>query len=53
VIIVSAKELTAEDVLTLNGHIQRFIAKGTIEPAGLTAAVRQVLGQARTHGEAA
>ncbi|MDQ6883308.1 MAG: response regulator [Candidatus Dormibacteraeota bacterium] len=53
VIIVSAKELTAEDMLTLNGHIQRFIAKGTIEPAGLTAAVRQVLGQAGTQGEAA
>jgi DNA-binding response OmpR family regulator len=53
VIIVSAKELTAEDVLTLNGHIQRFIAKGAIEPAGLTAAVRQVLGQARAQGEAA
>lgn len=53
VIIVSAKELTAEDVLTLNGHIQRFIAKGTIEPAGLTAAVRQVLGQAQPRGEAA
>jgi signal transduction histidine kinase/DNA-binding response OmpR family regulator len=53
VIIVSAKELTAEDVLTLNGHIQRFIAKGTIEPEGLTAAVRQVLGQAQAREEAA
>ncbi|HEY8677442.1 MAG TPA: response regulator [Candidatus Dormibacteraeota bacterium] len=53
VIIVSAKELSAEDVLTLNGHIQRFIAKGTIEPAGLTAAVRQVLGQSKKQGEAA
>ena len=53
VIIVSAKELSAEDALTLNGHIQRFIAKGTIEPAGLTAAVRQVLGQVRAQGEAA
>ncbi len=46
VVIVSAKELTAEDVLTLDGHIQRFIAKGTIEPEGLVAAVRQVIGQA-------
>ncbi|GAC1480525.1 MAG: hypothetical protein PVSMB9_05300 [Candidatus Dormibacteria bacterium] len=53
VIIVSAKELSAEDILTLNGHIQRFIAKGAIEPAGLTAAVRQVLGQSRSQGEAA
>ena len=46
VVIVSAKELTAEDVLTLDGHIQRFIAKGTIEPEGVVAAVRQVIGQA-------
>jgi signal transduction histidine kinase/DNA-binding response OmpR family regulator len=53
VIIVSAKELSAEDILTLDGHIQRFIAKGTIDPEGLTAAVRQVLGQVKTHGEAA
>jgi len=53
VIIVSAKELSAEDILTLDGHIQRFIAKGTIDPEGLTAAVRQVLGQVKAHGEAA
>jgi hypothetical protein len=51
--IVSAKELTAEDVLTLNGHIQRFVAKGTIEPEGLTNAVRQMLGQSKTEGAAA
>jgi signal transduction histidine kinase/DNA-binding response OmpR family regulator len=53
VMIVSAKELTAEDVLTLNGHIQRFVAKGTIEPEGLTNAVRQMLGQSKTEGAAA
>jgi DNA-binding response OmpR family regulator len=53
VMIVSAKELTAEDVLTLNGHIQRFVAKGTIEPEGLTNAVRQMLGQSKTQGAAA
>ena len=53
VIIVSAKEMSAEDILTLDGHVQRFIAKGTIDPEGLTAAVRQVLGQAKSHGEAA
>jgi signal transduction histidine kinase/CheY-like chemotaxis protein len=53
VMIVSAKELTAEDVLTLNGHVQRFVAKGTIDPEGLTAAVRQVLGQGRPQGAAA
>jgi signal transduction histidine kinase/DNA-binding response OmpR family regulator len=46
IVIVSAKELTAEDVRTLNGQVQRFIAKGAIDPAGLAAAVRQVLGQA-------
>jgi signal transduction histidine kinase/CheY-like chemotaxis protein len=53
VMIVSAKELTAEDVLTLNGHIQRFVSKGAIEPEGLTAAVRQLLGQSKTQGAAA
>ncbi|HYM49249.1 MAG TPA: response regulator [Candidatus Limnocylindrales bacterium] len=53
VVIVSAKELTAEDMRTLNGHVQRFIAKGEIEPAGLSAAVRQVLGQATARREAA
>jgi signal transduction histidine kinase/CheY-like chemotaxis protein len=53
VMIVSAKELTAEDVLTLNGHIQRFVSKGTIEPEGLTNAVRQMLGQSKTQGAAA
>jgi adenylate cyclase len=53
VMIVSAKELTAEDVLTLNGHIQRFVSKGTIEPEGLTNAVRQMLGQSKTEGAAA
>ena len=53
VMIVSAKELTAEDVLTLNGHIQRFVAKGSIEPEGLTNAVRQMLGQSKSQGAAA
>ncbi len=53
VVIVSAKELTAEDVLTLNGHIQRFVAKGSIRPEGLTAMVRQVLGERAVRGEAA
>jgi DNA-binding response OmpR family regulator len=53
IMIVSAKELTAEDVLTLNGHIQRFVAKGSIEPEGLTNAVRQLLGQSKTQGAAA
>jgi adenylate cyclase len=53
VMIVSAKELTAEDVLTLNGHVQRFVAKGSIDPEGLTNAVRQLLGQSKTQGAAA
>src|SRR5205807_1053727 len=53
VMIVSAKELTAEDVLTLNGHVQRFVAKGSIEPEGLTNAVRQLLGQSKSQGAAA
>jgi signal transduction histidine kinase/DNA-binding response OmpR family regulator len=53
VMIVSAKELTTEDVLTLNGHIQRFVAKGSIEPEGLTNAVRQLLGQSKPQGAAA
>jgi signal transduction histidine kinase/CheY-like chemotaxis protein len=53
VMIVSAKELTAEDVLTLNGHIQRFVAKGSIDPEGLTNAVRQMLGQSNSQGAAA
>jgi signal transduction histidine kinase/DNA-binding response OmpR family regulator len=53
VMIVSAKELTAEDVLTLNGHIQRFVAKGSIEPEGLATAVRQLLGQSKPQGAAA
>ena len=53
VVIVSAKELTPEDVLTLNGHIQRFIAKGKLDGAGLVAIVRQVLGQHWARSEAA
>jgi CheY-like chemotaxis protein len=53
VMIVSAKQLTAEDILTLNGHVQRFVTKGSIEPEGLTNAVRQLLGQSKTQGAAA
>src|SRR6267378_2390150 len=53
IMIVSAKQLTAEDVLTLNGHVQRFVTKGSIEPEGLTNAVRQLLGQSKTQGAAA
>jgi CheY-like chemotaxis protein len=53
VMIVSAKELTADDMLTLNGHVQRFVAKGSIEPEGLTNAVRQLLGQSKPQGAAA
>ena len=45
VVIVSAKALTDEDVRTLNGHIQRFIAKGDMQITGLVTAIRQVLGQ--------
>jgi len=53
VVIVTAKEITAEDMLTLSGHVQRFITKGELDPAGLAAAVRQVLGQATPRREAA
>jgi signal transduction histidine kinase/CheY-like chemotaxis protein len=53
IMIVSAKELTADDLLTLNGHVQRFVTKGSIEPEGLTNAVRQLLGQSKTQGAAA
>ena len=53
VMIVSAKDLTPEDILTLNGHVQRFVAKGSIEPEGLTNAVRQLLGQSKSQGAAA
>ena len=53
VMIVSAKDLTADDILTLNGHVQRFVAKGSIEPEGLTNAVRQLLGQSKSQGAAA
>ena len=53
VVIVSAKELTSEDVRTLNGHIQRFVSKGAVKPDGLTALVRQVLGQSMLRKEAA
>lgn len=53
VMIVSAKQLTAEDVMTLGDNVQRLVAKGTIDPAGLTSAVRQLLGQAGPQGAAA
>jgi CheY-like chemotaxis protein len=53
IMIVSAKELTADDMLTLDGHVQRFVAKGSIEPQGLTNAVRQLLGQSTSQGAAA
>jgi CheY-like chemotaxis protein len=53
VVIVTAKEITADDMRTLSGHVQRFITKGEIDPAGLAAAVRQVLGQAAPRREAA
>src|SRR5205085_7949082 len=53
IMIVSAKELTADDILTLNGHVQRFVAKGSIEPEGLTNAVRQLLGHNKSQGAAA
>jgi signal transduction histidine kinase/DNA-binding response OmpR family regulator len=53
IVIVSAKDLTAEDAANLSGHIQRFISKGSIEPEGLAAVVRQVIGQSKARGEAA
>jgi signal transduction histidine kinase/CheY-like chemotaxis protein len=53
VMIVSAKELTAEDVMTLGDNVQRLVAKGTIDPIGLTNAVRQLLGQSKHEGVAA
>jgi len=53
VIIVSAKELTPADVLTLNGHVQRLVSKGQLQPSGLISAIRQVLGQQREDREAA
>ncbi|HEX3630007.1 MAG TPA: response regulator [Candidatus Dormibacteraeota bacterium] len=53
VMIVSAKELTAEDVMTLGDNVQRFVAKGTVDPQGLTNAVRQLLGQSKPQGAAA
>jgi signal transduction histidine kinase/CheY-like chemotaxis protein len=53
VVIVSAKELTHEDALTLNGNIQRFVAKGKLGRDGLIAALRQVLGQQVVASDAA
>jgi signal transduction histidine kinase/DNA-binding response OmpR family regulator len=53
VMIVSAKELTAEDAMTLGDNVQRFVAKGMIDPTGLTNAVRQLLGQSKAQGAAA
>jgi signal transduction histidine kinase/CheY-like chemotaxis protein len=53
VMIVSAKELTAEDLMTLGDNVQRFVAKGTIDPQGLVNAVRQLLGQGKRQGVAA
>jgi CheY-like chemotaxis protein len=51
VVIVSAKELTHEDALTLDGNIQRFVAKGKLGREGLIAALRQVLGQRAVAGD--
>jgi signal transduction histidine kinase/CheY-like chemotaxis protein len=51
VVIVSAKELTHEDALTLDGNIQRFVAKGKLGREGLIAALRQVLGQRAVQGD--
>jgi len=45
VVIVSAKELSHADALTLNGNIQRLVAKGHLGRDGLIGALRQVLGQ--------
>jgi CheY-like chemotaxis protein len=53
IMIVSAKELTQEDMATLNGHVQRFISKGTVDPVGLVAAVRQVIGNRSVQRHAA
>jgi CheY-like chemotaxis protein len=53
VMIVSAKELTAEDLMTLGDNVQRFVAKGTVDPQGLVNAVRQLLGQGKRQGVAA
>jgi CheY-like chemotaxis protein len=53
VMIVSAKQLTADDLLTLGDNVQRFVAKGMVDPVGLTNAVRQLLGQSRVEGVAA
>ena len=53
VMIVSAKELTADDLLALGDNVQRFVAKGTVDPHGLINAVRQLLGQSKRQGVAA
>ncbi len=53
VMIVSAKELTPEDAMTLGDNVQRFVAKGTVDREGLVNAVRQLIGQSKPQGEAA
>jgi CheY-like chemotaxis protein len=53
VMIVSAKELTPEDAMTLGDNVQRFVAKGTVDREGLVNAVRQLIGQSKPQGAAA
>ncbi|HEV3231658.1 MAG TPA: response regulator [Candidatus Dormibacteraeota bacterium] len=42
IMVLSGKELDAEDVRALNGHIARFVRKGSLGPAELLATVRQI-----------
>ncbi|MHB8572935.1 MAG: response regulator [Candidatus Dormibacteria bacterium] len=47
IVVISAKDLTPEDRLVLEGDIQRFISKADLHEADLVATVRQTLVVAR------
>jgi hypothetical protein len=47
VVVVTAKEITAEDRRRLNGQVRRILHKGSFSRAELTAELRRALASGR------
>jgi CheY-like chemotaxis protein len=48
VVVVTAKDLTAEERQRLNGHVERILAKGALGPEALLAEVRELVAASLT-----
>ena len=48
VVVVTAKDLTAEERQRLNGHVERILAKGALGPEALLSEVRELVAASLT-----